>query len=170
MAVRPTAVHDRAPRLRAGDYGVEFEGTLVATVERKSLADLVSTLTTGKLRYVLADLVTLPRAAVVVEDRYSSLFKLQHVQPSVVVEGLAEAQVRFPSVPIVFCENRALAQEWSYRFLGAAFVHARDDQAARQRAMELIATPTLAGPTTAQVRAWGAEDRDPSTRPRPTPP
>jgi hypothetical protein len=25
-----------------------------------------------------------------------------------------------PLVPIVFCENRQLAQEWAYRFLGAA--------------------------------------------------
>jgi len=140
--------------LRAGDYGVEVDGTVVASVERKSVADLVSTLTTGKLRYLLADLATVPRAAVVVEDRYSSLFKLQHAQPSVVVEGLAEAQVRFPSVPIVFCENRQLAQEWTYRFLGAALVHARDDQAARQRALELVAAPVQPGPTTAQVRAW----------------
>lgn len=32
---------------------------------------------------------------------------------------LAEAQARFPSVPIVFCETRPLAQEWLYRWFGA---------------------------------------------------
>lgn len=47
------------------------EGRLVASVERKSLADLVTTLTTGKLGFALADLAALPRAALVVEDRYS---------------------------------------------------------------------------------------------------
>lgn len=31
------------------------------------------------------------------------------VTPGVLAEGLAEAQVRFPSVPIVFCETRRLA-------------------------------------------------------------
>jgi hypothetical protein len=37
-----------------------------------------------------------------------------------VAEMLAAVQVRYPNVPIVFCENRQLAQEWAYRFLGAA--------------------------------------------------
>ena len=32
-----------------------------------------------------------------------------------VAEALAEAQARFPAVPIVFCETRTLAQEWTYR-------------------------------------------------------
>ena len=41
--------------LPAGDYAVEVDGAIVAAVERKSLADLVTTLTTGKLRYLLAD-------------------------------------------------------------------------------------------------------------------
>ena len=109
---------------------------MVASVERKSLADLVATLTGGRLRYLLADLAALPRAALVVEDRYSAVFRLAHVRPSVVADGLAEAQVRFPSVPIVFCETRTLAAEWAYRFLGAALDElsshpAADDRAAR---------------------------------------
>lgn len=106
--------------LSAGDYGVELDGDLVAAVERKSLPDLVSVLTTGKLDYVLSDLATLHRAAVVVEERYSQVFRLERVRPGVVAEGLAEAQVRWPNIPIVFCETRGLAQEWTYRFLGAA--------------------------------------------------
>jgi hypothetical protein len=146
-------------RLAVGDYAVEVDGTLVAIVERKSLPDLVSTLTTGKLRYQLAELATAPRAAVVVEDRYSSVFKLEHVRPAVVAEGLAEAHVRVPSVPIMFCETRALAQEWTYRFLGAAVAHHFADRAAG----ELADTLPLAGPvpprepTTADVRVWARE-------------
>ena len=62
----------------------------------------------------------MPRAALVVEDRYSSVFKLDHVRPALVAEMLAECQVRWPSVPILLLENRTLAQEWTYRFLGAA--------------------------------------------------
>jgi hypothetical protein len=134
--------HERYPwktvrrALPAGDYAVELDGEVVASVERKSLADLVATLTGGRLRYLLADLAALPRAALVVEDRYSAVFRLAHVRPSVVADGLAEAQVRFPSVPIVFCETRTLAAEWAYRFLGAALDElsshpAADDRAAR---------------------------------------
>ena len=121
--------------LPAGDYAVEEDGVIVAAVERKTLADLVSTLTTGKLRYLLAELATVPHAAIVVEDRYSSVFKLERVRPAIVAQGIAEAQARFPNVPIVFAETRALAQEWTYRFLGAALVEHRDDQLVRDRTL-----------------------------------
>jgi len=70
--------------LPCGDYGVVADGRLVAAVERKSLPDLVSSATNGKLRYALGDLATLPRAAVVVEDRYSALFKQRHARPAAV--------------------------------------------------------------------------------------
>lgn len=85
--------------LPAGDHAVALDDRIVSSVERRSLEDLVATLSSGKLRYLLADLATLPRAALVVEERWSSVFKLERVRPSVVADGLAEAQVRFPTVP-----------------------------------------------------------------------
>lgn len=142
--------------LPAGDYAVACDTAIVAVVERKSLADLVSTLTGGKLRYLLAALSDVPRAALVVEDRYSAVFKLERVRPAVMAEGLAEAQVRFPEVPIVFCETRPLAQEWTYRFLGAALVHHQSDEPARHLTESLptgIALPATA-PTPKLIRAW----------------
>lgn len=142
--------------LRAGDYAVELDGTIVAAVERKSLTDLVATLTTGRLRYVLAELANVPRSAVVVEDRYSAVFKLDRIRPLVVVEALAETQVRYPNVPIVFCETRLLAQEWAYRYLGAAAAHVRAE-AAGDRLAELLPSPgpiSVPGPTVAEVRKW----------------
>jgi ERCC4 domain len=66
--------------LPCGDYGLIVDGQLIASVERKSLADLVASLTGGKLRYQVADLSALPRAAVVVEDRYSQVFTLDRVR------------------------------------------------------------------------------------------
>jgi hypothetical protein len=142
--------------LPAGDYAVTIDGTVIASVERKSLSDLVSTLTTGKLRYLLADLAMLPRAALVVEDRWSAVFKLDRVRPVVVAEGLAEAQVRFPNVPIVFCETRKLAQEWTYRFLGAAVAHHHQDEHGEARTVELPGAGAIppAEPSTAAVRRW----------------
>jgi ERCC4-type nuclease len=55
--------------LPCGDYGLVIDGQLITSVERESLADLVTILTGGKLRYQVAGLAALPRAAVVVEDR-----------------------------------------------------------------------------------------------------
>lgn len=142
--------------LQCGDYGLIVDGALVASVERKSLSDLVSSLTGGKLRFQIADLATLPRAAVVVEDRYSQLFKLDHIRPAVVADGLAELQVRWPNVPIVFCETRHLAEEWTYRLLAAAHSWANSEDAALQRVSQVnVATrPASAEPSTADVRAW----------------
>jgi hypothetical protein len=110
--------------LPAGDYGVAFNDEIVAVVERKSLADLASSLVDGSLTYALAELSTLSRAALVVEDRYSQIYKLAHVAGGFVAELLAAVQVRYPNVPIVFCESRPLAEQWTYRFLGAALSYA----------------------------------------------
>jgi hypothetical protein len=142
--------------LAAGDYGVVRHGSLLATVERKSLADLVGTLTSGRLKYQLADLAAVPRAAVVVEDRYSSIFKLDRVRPAVVADGLAECQVRWPGVPIHFCETRKLAQEWTYRFLAAAWVGASEEYVGNAAVGSWADAAPLAPapPTPAEVRAW----------------
>jgi hypothetical protein len=119
--------------LPCGDYGLAYEGQLVASVERKSLADLTTSLTSGRLRYALAELAALPRAAVVVEDRYSAIFKQDRVRPAMVADNLAELQIRWPNVPIVFCETRQLAEEWTYRFLAAARAWAETEAAVAER-------------------------------------
>jgi ERCC4-type nuclease len=111
--------------LPAGDYGVELEGEIVAVVERKSLADLAARLIDGGLAYTLAELATVDRAALVVEERYAGLFKLERVTPGFVPDLLAAVQVRYPTVPIVFCDTRPLAEEWTFRYLGAALAYAQ---------------------------------------------
>jgi hypothetical protein len=144
--------------LPCGDYAVTFGGNIVASVERKSLSDLVSSVVSGRLRFALGELAALPRAAVVVEDRYSKVFSLEHVRPAVVADSLAELQVRWPNVPIVFCETRKLAEEWTYRYLAAARLWAETEDLALAR-MGLDeedgpATEPEPGPSTAEVRAW----------------
>jgi hypothetical protein len=109
-------------------------------------------------------MAALPRAAVVVEDRYSAVFKLDRVRPALVADGLAEVQVRWPNVPIVFCETRQLAEEWTYRFLAAARAWAETEEAALVRIMPAAAAPAAEAvldqapaapaPSTAEVRAW----------------
>ncbi len=159
--------------LTCGDYAVTMGRQVVAAVERKSLADLVSSLTSGRLRYALAELATLPRAAVVVEDRYSQVFTLDRVRPAQVADGLAELQVRWPSILIVYGETRKLAEEWTYRYLAAAHAWAEAEPLALGRIgvdvmaaapTELLdlkaAAPDTAGghgaptPSTKEVRAW----------------
>ena len=148
--------------LSCGDYAVTVQGQIVAAVERKSVADLVSSLTSGRLRYALGELSALLRAAVVVEDHYGQIFAVEHVRGSVVADGLAELQIRWPMVPIVFCQTRKLAEEWTYRYLAAAHAWARDEPAARARLglddeAQLIAR-SEPGPSTSELRAWARDN------------
>jgi hypothetical protein len=144
--------------LACGDYAVVAGGKLMASVERKSVSDLVSSLVSGRLRFALGELATLPRAAVVVEDRYSAIFALQHVRPAHVADGLAELQVRWPSIPIVFCDNRKLAEQWTYRYLAAAQAWAETEGPAIARIGAgddgRAGGGPMPAPTTAEVRAW----------------
>ena len=144
--------------LACGDYAVTAGGKVVATVERKSLTDLVSSLVSGRLRFALGELAAAPRAAVVVEDRYSQIFALERARPAQVADGLAELQVRWPTIPIVFCDNRKMAEEWTYRYLAAAHAWAVTELPAIARigAGEdggATGAPEPA-PSTAEVRAW----------------
>jgi hypothetical protein len=150
--------------LPCGDYGISVDGRFVAAVERKSLADLISSLSNGKLRYALAELAALPRAALVVEDRYSAIFKAHHVRPAQIADGLAELQVRWPNVAIVFTETRPLAEEWTYRFLGAAAAWADTEAMLLQRIAPLATAttdlhdaPEAPEPSAAEIRAWARD-------------
>jgi hypothetical protein len=95
---------------------------------------------------------------VVVEDRYARIFALEHARPARVADGLAELQVRWPSIPIVFCDTRKLAEEWTYRYLAAARVWAEAEHRALARiglfGVGAPAGPAEPAPSTAEVRAW----------------
>jgi hypothetical protein len=55
------------------------------------------------------------------------------VRPASVADGLAELQVRWPTVPIVYAETRPLAEEWTNRYLAAAHAWAEIEQALASR-------------------------------------
>jgi hypothetical protein len=160
FAGKPVRTVSRA--LPCGDYGLVLDGHLVASVERKSLADLQSSLLNGTLRYAAGELAALPRAAVVVEDRYSGVFKPGFARPSVVADALAELQVRWPNVVVVFCETRPLAEEWTYRYLAAAKVWAEMEAGAvarigswaPQESEAAVAAGPSVAPSVSEVRAW----------------
>jgi hypothetical protein len=111
--------------LPAGDYAAQApDGTLLAAVERKSLENLAATLSDGTLAFQMQRLAELPLAAVVVEGRYSALYKLEHVNGSWLADQLARLEVRYPEVHLVFADSRRFAQEWTYRFLSTALADA----------------------------------------------
>ena len=110
--------------LPAGDYAVVAEGDPIASVERKTLENLASSLSDGTLAFQMQRLAEIPSAAVVVEGRYSALFKLEHVSGAWLADMVARLQLRYPEVPMVFADSRKFAEEWTYRFLAAALAEA----------------------------------------------
>jgi hypothetical protein len=112
--------------LSCGDYAVRDGGRILAAVERKTLADLIKSLVDGSLAFALAELTGLPAATVVVEARYGQLLAAPRVQPGWLAELTARLQVRYPTVPITFCDSRKLAEDFTLRFLAAATAHHGD--------------------------------------------
>ena len=106
--------------LPAGDYAAIVGGAVVAAIERKTLENLATSLSDGSLAFQLQRLAELPRAAIVVEGDYTDLFRTQPGRGSWLAEMLGRLAVRYPEVPVVFAGSRKFAEEWAYRFLGAA--------------------------------------------------
>ncbi len=62
----------------------------------------------------------------------------------------------------MFCENRKMAEEWTYRYLAAAHAWARSETPALGRigAGEdaTVDAPPAPAPSTAEVRAWARDN------------
>jgi hypothetical protein len=74
------------------------DGSLLASVERKALDDLAGSLSNGSLVFELSKLAELPRAALVVEDRYSRVLAHRFTPGGSLPDLLARVQVRYPEV------------------------------------------------------------------------
>jgi ERCC4-type nuclease len=116
--------------LPAGDYGVPAEEALLAVVERKTLENLMSSLSDGTLAFQMQRLSELPLAAIVVEGRYPSVVTAEHAPGGWLADVLARLQVRYPDVQIVFADSRRFAEEWTFRFLASALADGSDPQPA----------------------------------------
>ena len=132
---RSVTVERRA--LPAGDYGAVVEGTVIAAVERKTLANLASSLSDGILAFQMQRLAEVNRAAIVVEGDYPDLFRSQPGRGAWLADMLGRLMIRYPEVPIIFAGSRRFGEEWAYRFFNAAVA----DKAGVRDAVQ----PTLKG-------------------------
>jgi hypothetical protein len=118
FAGRSVSIERRA--LPSGDYGAMQAGACIAVVERKTLENLATSLSDGTLAFQMQRLAEVGRAAVVVEGGYPDLFRTQPGRGSWLADVLGRLAVRYPEVPIVFAGSRKFAEEWTFRFFGAA--------------------------------------------------
>ncbi len=118
FAGRAVTIERRA--LAGGDYGALVDGSVVAVVERKTLANLATSLSDGTLAFQMQRLAEVGRSAIVVEGDYPDLFRTQPGRGAWLADMLGRLAVRYPEVPIIFAGSRKFAEEWAYRFFGAA--------------------------------------------------
>jgi hypothetical protein len=80
VPLRPASSEDgTGGRSRRRLRRARARGSLLAAVERKSLDNFAATLSDGTLAFQMQRLAELPLAAIVVEARYSALYKLEQV-------------------------------------------------------------------------------------------
>jgi len=114
----PVTVERR--RLPVGDYAAFVDGQLVAVVERKRLEEFAGAAVQGRLQLQLAELATMPRAAVVIEGRLSQLLKGDlKARPGWLLNLVAALQAAYPNVPLLFAESGPLAAGLAYRRVDA---------------------------------------------------
>ena len=118
FAGRPVTLERRA--LAGGDYAALVDGRVAAVVERKTLENLATSLSDGTMVFQMQRLAEAGRSAVVVEGGYPDLFRTQPGRGSWLADMLGRLAVRYPEVPVVFAGSRRFAEEWTYRFFGAA--------------------------------------------------
>jgi len=118
FARRDVAIEHSA--IAAGDYAVRDGDRWLAVVERKSIEDLIGSLSSGTLAFQLQAMAEVPLAAVVVEGRYPKLFDVARVKDGWLPDVLARLQIRYREIPIMFADSRKFAEEWTYRFLATA--------------------------------------------------
>lgn len=113
--------------LRTGDYSIiGFDDRV--TVERKSVADLWGSMSTGRARFerCVKRMAELDRAAIVIEGSLTQAAtqpsRIQRVLPASVIGGLISWSCQF-ALPVFFCDTREQAERVTVRFLDAYFRH-----------------------------------------------
>jgi ERCC4-type nuclease len=125
--------------LPVGDYAIRHDDQLIASVEPNTCEDFTKSLIDGLLDHALAELASLPAAAVVIKQRYGTQVDNEHALAGWLLELVARLRVRYPEVPIVLADSRKLAEEYIYRYLAVALVHHAPD---RTQAIDTWPRPT----------------------------
>lgn len=109
--------------ISAGDYALMDGDRMLAVVERKTLDNFLADFgTMPVLHQRLAELAAQDNHALVIEASYADFLnprKVHHYTPGFCAKAIAELYVLHPTLRIVFCANRKVANEWTRQFFTA---------------------------------------------------
>ena len=118
----PGVVTERGA-ISAGDYALMDGDKILAVVERKTLDNLLADFgTMPVLHQRLAELAAHDNHALVIESPYADFLNprnVHHYTPSFCARAMAELYALHPTLRIVFCANRKVANEWTLHFFTA---------------------------------------------------
>ena len=118
----PGAVTERGT-IAAGDYALIDGDKMLAVVERKTLDNLLADFgMMPVLHQRLAELAAHDNHALVIEAAYADFLnprKVHHYTRSFCARAIAELYALHPSLRIIFCANRKVANEWTRHFFEA---------------------------------------------------
>lgn len=123
----PSVVAKRT-KLDAGDYSIlGYEGLI--TVERKSLPDLVQTLSRGRKRFEKEcdRLLSYAYRTVIVEGTMDQIVKHQYrslVDPNAIIGSICAIQMTY-GLPFIFAGSKRNAEAFAFRWLCNAFKYAQ---------------------------------------------
>jgi DNA excision repair protein ERCC-4 len=125
------AVHVRVAALPAGDYSIVGHETEIA-VERKSLDDLVGSVTRDNARFQreLNKLASYNYSAVVIEASEADVTSRRYyakADPDSILSSVASLAIKH-RVPFIFVGDRAHAVAWTWRHLHVYWWRARQQQ------------------------------------------
>ena len=126
----PGAICERGT-ISAGDYALMDGNKMLAVVERKTLDNLLADF--GMMQVLhqrLAELAAYDNHALVIEAPYSDFLnpnKVHHYTASFCARAIAELYALHPTLRIVFCANRKVANEWTRHFFGAIWSLKQDN-------------------------------------------
>jgi len=126
----PDALTERGT-IAAGDYALMDRDKMLAVVERKTLDNLLADFgMMPVLHQRLAELAAQDNHALVIEASYADFLnpkKVHHYSPSFCAKAIAEIYALHPTLRIVFCASRKVANEWTRNFFTAVW-HMRSER------------------------------------------
>ena len=109
--------------IAAGDYALMDGDKMLAVVERKTLDNLLANFgMMPVLHQRLAELAAHDNHALVIEASYADFLnpkKVHYYTPSFCAKAIAELYALHPTLRIVFCISRKVANEWTQHFFTA---------------------------------------------------
>jgi len=143
--------------LPVGDYALLHDGRIAAVVERKTLENMISSLSDLRLlNQTLGELETWPSPALVVEANFGDFLdpkKIRPLNPPYCTRALTEMTALHPKVPIVFAGSRKQANLWTMAFFKTVRAMKEEPQGRlTTQKPPFVSSPDIPSLTTAQVK------------------